>query len=347
MDQPASALITVVIPAFNVGPYIRRCVASLLQQTHHELEVIVVNDASVDDTAAILDGLMAADSRLQVHHLPRNIGVHAARALGLRSAAGAYVGFVDSDDWVAPRMYETLCGEAVRADADIVVCGATTALSADHLGSPKVRFRRRQVIESNLLPRFCRLEFGSGVLWNKLYSSELVRPFAFLPLDRNVDAAEDYIVNIGCFARSRRVVTLPESFYYYFERPESASRAGANARGFCRVLRAYTACIAAYAGSLTATELSHIGDLYARQLGFASYWVSDPADLEPYRQELQSILRELADVHPCGIYPLVHAFEQTSGREMLKGAVRKLLAKARGFCGASAHRKASVSADPL
>ena len=211
MDQPASALITVVIPAFNVGPYIRRCVASLLQQTHRELEVIVVNDASVDDTAAILDGLMAADSRLKVHHLPRNIGVHAARALGLQSAAGTYVGFVDSDDWVAPRMYATLCGEAVRADADIVVCGATTALSADRLGNPKVRFRRRQVIESNLLPRFCRLEFGSGVLWNKLYATELVRPFAFLPLDRNVDAAEDYIVNIGCFARSRRVVTLPES----------------------------------------------------------------------------------------------------------------------------------------
>ena len=331
MVKPASALVTVVIPAFNVGPYIRRCVASLLQQTYRDLEVIVVNDASVDDTAAILDGLMAEDSRLKVHHLEQNIGVHAARAHGLQSAAGAYVGFVDSDDWVAPRMYETLCGEAVRSDADIVVCGATTALSADRLGSPKVRFRRRQVIESNLLNRFCQLEFGSGVLWNKLYSSDLVRTYAALPLERNVDAAEDYIVNIGCFAHSRRVVTLPESLYYYFERPESASRAGANARGFCRVLRAYTACIAAYAGSLTVEELSQIGDLYARQLGFASYRVNDPADLEPYREELQSILRELADVHPGGVYSLVHTFEQTSGREMLKGAVRKLLFKARGF----------------
>ena len=146
-----------------------------------------------------------------------------------------------------------------------------------------------------------------------------------------MDAAEDYIVNVGCFAHSRRVVTLPESLYYYFERPESASRAGANARGFCRVMRAYVACVAAYGGSMSPEELSQVEDLYARQLGFASYRVGDPADLEPYREELQSILRELAEVHPSGLYSLIHTFERTGGREMLKGAVRKLFLKAGRF----------------
>ena len=152
MALSASALVTVVIPAFNVGPYIGRCVRSVLQQTHRELEVIVVNDASVDETAAVLDGLMAADVRLKVLHLAENVGVHAARAHGLRVAAGSYVGFVDSDDWIAPQMYEVLRGEAARSAADIVVCGATTVLSDDQLGSPKVRFRRRQVLEKKPAP---------------------------------------------------------------------------------------------------------------------------------------------------------------------------------------------------
>ena len=89
MTNSASALVTVIIPAFNVGPYIQRCVQSVLQQSYRELEVIVVNDASVDETATVLDGLMAADSRLKVLHLEQNIGIHAAREHGLRSSAGA------------------------------------------------------------------------------------------------------------------------------------------------------------------------------------------------------------------------------------------------------------------
>ena len=327
--MPASALVTVVIPAFNVGQYIARCVHSVLQQTHRRIEVIAVNDASTDDTAAVLDALAAEDRRLQVLHLTPNAGVHAARNQGVRAATGAYIGFVDADDWIAPRMYETLCEEAVRSDADVVICGAATALSADQLASPKVRFRRRRAVTDGILDRFCRFEFGSGVLWNKLYSAALVRPFAELPLIQNVEACEDYIVNVGCFAKARKVVTLPSSLYYYFARPESASRAAANAKGFCRVLRAYTVCVAAYAKLLTAEELGYVEGLFARQLSFASYQVADPSELEPYHAELQSILRQLADVHPSGIYSLVHTFRRTNGRAMLKSAVRTLLSQAK------------------
>ena len=327
--MPNSALVTVVIPAFNVGQYIGRCVRSVLRQTHGQMEVIVVNDASTDDTAAVLDALAAEDRRLQVVHLAQNVGVHAAPPPGGRAAPGAYNGFVDADDWIAPEMYATLCGEAVRSEADIVICGAATALSADQLASPKVRFRRRRAVSDGILERFCRFEFGSGVLWNKLYAATLVRPFAELPLIQNVEACEDYIVNVGCFARARRVVTLPSNLYYYFARPESASRAAANAKGFCRVLTAYTVCIAAYATLLTAEELGHVDGLFARQLSFPSYQVAHPAELEPFREELQSILRQLAAVHPTGIYSLVHTFERIHGRAMLKSAVRTLLSQAR------------------
>ena len=327
--MPASTLVTVVIPTYNAGGYIRRCVESVLRQTHRQIEVIVVNDASTDDTAALLDALATGDSRLHVIHLPQNVGVHAARWQGVQIARGAYVGFVDADDWIAANMYETLCAEVVRADADIVICGAATALSTDRLASPKVHFRRRRCVTSGILDHFCRFEFGSGVLWNKLYSAALVRPFAGLPLPRHVDAAEDYVVNVGCFAKARRVVTLPADLYYYFERPESASRAGANARGFCRVLRAYTACIAIYAKLLTAAELRSVEDMYARQLSFASYRVPDLTQFEPYREELQSILRDLAEVHPAGVYSLVHSFERTHTRAMLKLAARSLFVKFR------------------
>ena len=170
------------------------------------------------------------------------------------------------------------------------------------------------------------------MLWNKLYAAALVRPFAELPLPRHVDAAEDYVVNVGCFARARRVVTLPALLYYYFERPESASRAGANAKGFCRVLRAYIACMASYANLLKAEQLRSVENLYRLQLSFTSYHVAAPSELEPYRTELQGILRQLAEVYPSGLYSLVHTFERTDrGRWEL--AARKVLAWVRRWVG--------------
>ena len=195
--------------------------------------MIVVNDASTDDTAAVLDALAAGDSRLKVVHLAENVGVHAARTQGVRARDG-HVPRVRRFRRLdrAPDVRNPVRGSGpVRRRCRGLRRGHRPCRP---INSPAPRFASAAggLWPTEILDRFCRFEFGSGVLWNKLYSTALVRPFAELPLPRNVDAAEDYVVNVGCFARARRVVTLPVSLYYYFERPESASRAGANAKGF-------------------------------------------------------------------------------------------------------------------
>jgi len=347
-----SELVSVVVPAFNVGPYILRCINSILTQTHRAVELIVVDDCSSDDTAAILDRKAGEDGRLRVIHLSENGGVHAARAAGVRMASGAYLGFVDADDWAAPGMYGAMLREARDHDADIVICGAIATADVNQPGRPKARFRRHRVLENDLLRRFCHLEFGSGVLWNKLYRASVIRPFAVVPLEREVDAAEDYIVNVGCFAVAARVVTLPESYYYYYKRPESASRTGTEAAKFCRVVRAYTACLEVYAASLP-HSLAQIDWLYARQLRHDCYRVPHFGDLEPFRQEMRESMRRLAAVRPESIYPLIHAFDRENAEEVLgvRAAVRGLRASGqaliRAVCGKSARvfRAARESAE--
>lgn len=332
-------LVSIIVPAFNSGAYLRRCVESILGQSHRELELIVVNDCSSDDTASILNGISAKDPRLKVIHLEENVGVHGARSRGVAEARGEFIGFTDADDWLAPGMIAALLAEATTGQgADIVICGAVLATAIGQTGQHKVRFRRRKEVVDRLLERFCRLEFGLGVLWNKLYRADLIRPYALLDLERKVDAAEDYIVNIGCFARAARVVVLPETHYFYFEHPESASRSASNAKSFARTFRAYVACLEAYSDSLR-EDFSLITGLYGRQLKMSCYLLRSAADLAPFSDELRKSLERLARVHPEGVYSLVHAFDHACDRSSMRPrpALRRLFAATKDVVQACAN----------
>lgn len=336
-------LVSIIVPAFNASAYLRRCVESILGQSHRELELIVVNDCSTDDTAMILNEMAGKDSRLKAVHLSENAGVHGARSRGVDMARGEFIGFADADDWLAPGMIAALLAEATAGrGTDIVICGAVLATDIGETGRHKVRFSRRKEYGDRLLERFCRLEFGSGVLWNKLYRAELIRPCALLSLERKVDAAEDYIVNIGCFARATRVVVLPETHYFYFEHPESASRSASNAKSFSRTLRAYVACLEAYSDSLRA-DFGLISGLYGRQLTMPCYLVRSAADLAPLRDELRESLERLAGIYPEGAYSLVHAFDDACDRSgmRLRPAIRQLCAAVRDVAHACANHLAA------
>jgi glycosyltransferase involved in cell wall biosynthesis len=322
-----SALVSIVVATFNSCATLPRCIESLLGQTHRNIEVIVVNDASTDDTFRILGELSARDNRLRVENLERNVGVHAARRVGVRKSRGDFIGFADSDDWMAPGMYAHLLQEARRAGADIVVCGADS-VSEDGLSRPpKVSFPARRVFEDDLLGRFCRMEFGSGLQWNKLYRASLIRRYSELELSRRFgDGPEDYIVNVGCFASAKRVVTVPERHYSYFIRSGGLSNSVSNPRAFVRVFGAYVACLEAYRQEIP-EHFPLIDELYTRQLRFDVYRLSSIEELAEFSEGLSDCLTRLAAVHPEGVYSLVHAFDlvglDAPRRDSLGAALRE------------------------
>lgn len=114
-------LISVIIPVYKVEKYIVKCVESILAQTYRNLEIILVDDGSPDNCPGICDEFAALDTRVRVIHKD-NSGVSDARNIGLNVAKGEYIGFIDSDDWIAPNMYETLLASIIKYDADIAVC---------------------------------------------------------------------------------------------------------------------------------------------------------------------------------------------------------------------------------
>jgi glycosyltransferase involved in cell wall biosynthesis len=324
--------VSVIVGAYNVADYLDRCLGSIVSQTYSDVEIIVVNDCSTDDTASVIGRYAVQDSRVRGVNLPRNVGCHAVRIEGLPYASGEFITFVDSDDWIDARMYAAMVSAALKDDADVVLCGARIVDSSGNVNGHKVRFRKRKVISSQVLEEFCDFGLGSGVMWNKLYRADLIRAHLGTRYERGPECPGDYdyLVNLGCFADASKVVVLPESYYWYFERTGSLSRQGESAREFAQNLRGYVTCLEAYANKF-GEKSSLIDELYAVQLTMACYLVKEPKMLDEISPEITKTLQRLAVIRPQAVYALIHAFDtdRNGGRQSVRRAVRRLKADVR------------------
>ena len=113
--------ISIIVPIYNMEPYLQRCLTSLTSQSQADIQIIAVDDGSTDSSLQIVHQFAKDDNRIIVIH-QENSGVSSARNAGIRAAEGEYIGFVDPDDWVETSMYEDMYKEAIRLQADIVMC---------------------------------------------------------------------------------------------------------------------------------------------------------------------------------------------------------------------------------
>lgn len=114
--------ISIIVPVYNVEKYLEKCVRSILAQTFTDFELILVDDGSPDSSGAMCDQFAKQDERVKVIH-KENGGLSDARNAGIEIATGEYLGFIDSDDYIADDMYELLYTNIVKEDADLSICG--------------------------------------------------------------------------------------------------------------------------------------------------------------------------------------------------------------------------------
>ena len=207
-------MISVIVPIYNVEPYLRRCVDSLLGQTHRDLELILVDDGSPDGCGAVCDEYAAMDGRVRVLHKP-NGGLSDARNAGLQIARGELIAFVDSDDWVSPNYLERLHTALRQTGADICECSwlKTVGETACPAAQGEVRvFAPEEAMEQLIHDG----EFRQHV-WNKLYRREVIADIFFPKGKTNEDEFWTYQV----FGRAQKVAKIPDVLYFYFQRPSS------------------------------------------------------------------------------------------------------------------------------
>lgn len=212
-------LISVVVPVYNVAPYVERCLNSITAQTYRNFEIIAVDDASTDDSGRVCDACAEKDGRIHVVRFPVNRGPSAARNEGIRRAKGTLITFVDSDDYVEPDLLEKLYDSMADSQADVSTCGADgIALK----GGPAAVYSREEAVRClargtpfNLVP------------WGKLYTAELVRQ---CPFDEEIFYSEDLLFLYQILKRVRRVSYLPDRLYHYVQRAGSQVQSGVTER---------------------------------------------------------------------------------------------------------------------
>lgn len=210
-------IISVIVPVYKVEPYLHKCVDSILDQTYKNLEVILVDDGSPDNCGAICDAYASQDNRVKVIH-KENGGLSSARNAGLDMMNGAYVGFVDSDDWIEPQMYEVLLDLMLHYDAQMALGGVADEVLCDEtVRTVKTSDYGHTPFAEDSISAIKRFFQGSWAAWDKLYQAELFKELRF-PLG---EINEDEAIAVHLLDRSHRVCYTNEVFYHYLRRPES------------------------------------------------------------------------------------------------------------------------------
>lgn len=229
-----SDLVSIIVPAYNVSKYVERCLDTLIGQTYTNIEILVIDDGSTDETGIICDEIAKKDDRICVIH-QANQGLSGARNTGLDHAKGKYILFVDSDDWINKDMVGFLYSLTKEYNAQIVSCGTEivddnghVAYHLDDLEEIKV-FSKIEALKE--LPHNQRIR---NVAWNKLYSKYLFDDIRF-PVGI---IFEDIATTYALVGKADCVVYSGQPMYYYYKSDSSILRSGFSAKWFDKV----TAC---------------------------------------------------------------------------------------------------------
>lgn len=213
-------LISIIVPVYNVADYLPKCLDSILSQTYKNIEVLLVDDGSTDESGAICESCASRDTRVTVVH-QANQGQSGARNFGLERIKGDYVSFIDSDDYISPEMMSVLVSNLERYEADWSMV-ATSVMFPNrqqkdlHIGDANADgvlvTDGREMLHTLLSSDKWRI----GAVWNKLYRREIIGDTRFIQAD-----AEDMEFNYHIFSRTKRAVAVDRLMYFWVRRDDS------------------------------------------------------------------------------------------------------------------------------
>ncbi|MDR1598410.1 MAG: glycosyltransferase [Oscillospiraceae bacterium] len=320
-------MISVVVTIHNTKMYLPKRVKNILDQTYKNLEIILVDDGSIDGCAELCDQYQAADPRVRVIH-QAHLGAAAARAAGMRAATGEFTHFVDDDDWMELNMEEEMLKAQKKTGADVVISsyfvergGVTRKGGPGHC--PQGIYDRERM-ERELFPVMMSINgtIERGVppnLWSKLFRSETCRE-AILRVDPRIYKANDFAACYEALYNANKIVIIPDRYYHYrLSRPNSIT----------------TTCVTRYYESMLAL-LDHLlsspmarNPAIARQIlyvmrgsvsrGMKAGYGKDSAE-DQLRRELISRLRQLEP--NIGVYQSSRRAAQSSGSQPADGQER-------------------------
>ena len=211
-------VISIIVPIYNVQNYLAKCIQSIINQSYKNLEIILVDDGSTDDSGMQCDEWEKNDSRIKVFH-KENGGVSSARNYGLNVASGTFVSFIDADDWIEPNYCEKLISKA-SIEPDLVVLDFARIYQNKKIFSDLLIDKVYSLSE---LKKNFKLPYEKGLInapWGKLYNRKLIGNLRF---DEAVEIGEDLLFNLEYLGQCNKIVFLSDALYNYNLMNESSA----------------------------------------------------------------------------------------------------------------------------
>lgn len=214
-------LVSVIVPVYQAENFMCRCVESLLAQSYSNMEIILVNDGSEDNTIEVCRKYEKLNKNIKVVDLPHG-GVSKARNAGLKSISGDYFTFVDSDDWVEPNYIQEMVKGLLETDAEIAVCGYVKYFSEEKKIVELSKENQEIMTGKEMMYSMLKPNGTFTSLWNKIYSSKLIFIDDSIHLfDENLTIGEDEVWLIGLLKSVKKAVWIEKPLYIWNQREGS------------------------------------------------------------------------------------------------------------------------------
>lgn len=217
--------VSIIVPIFNAEIYLERCLNSLVNQNYSNIEILLINDGSIDSSRKICESFMERDKRIILFN-NKNMGVSYSRNFGMQNCTGDFVTFVDSDDYVSNDYISILIDYQVKDDYDIVISNAKDVIE-NIIIEKDVKELPRVLNRDDTLNAFFTSKAFSPVCWGRLYKKNIVSDIYF---DENMSIAEDGKFFLEAIERSKKNIVIPEKNYFYFIRNGSLAHSGYDKR---------------------------------------------------------------------------------------------------------------------
>ncbi len=213
-------LISVIVPIYNSGNSLVRCIDSLINQSYSNLEIILVNDGSTDNSLDICNLYKEKDNRIKVVD-KRNGGCIDSRLKGIDISKGKYIGFVDSDDYIDKDMYNLLYNSLINNDSDLAVCNVYKVYNDDKelqnhgMSNNVLTGVKLEELKSQFLPN--KKNKGEALkfyMWNKLFKRDLLLS-SLIEIDKEVSVFEDLTICFPCLIQANSISFVEQPCYYY------------------------------------------------------------------------------------------------------------------------------------
>lgn len=236
--------LSVIVPIYNAEKTLKKCVDSILSQNYSNIEIVLVDDGSSDDSPKICDGYANVNDKIIVHH-KENQGLVAARKTGVSLATGDYIGFVDSDDYIDGNMFSSYMEEAEKSKSDIIMGGIIT----DYPNCSKTTYPllptgiyNKTAIEKSIIPNMLMVTgfFKYGIIpgvVTKIFKKELIKQ-SLMEIDDELTLGEDVAITSYSLIKADSISIIEKAGYHYIQTESSMIR-GFNPKKFDAARKMY------------------------------------------------------------------------------------------------------------